>query len=237
MAESIKSKEIIKITNVDKTYKMGNSTFKALDGVSLSICKGEYVAIVGPSGAGKSTLMNIIGCLDTASNGEYILDGLNTKCSDSKLAEIRNKKIGFIFQNYNLLPKLNILENVELPLLYLGYPSKKIREKAKEAIEKVGLTSHIKHKPSELSGGQMQRVAIARALVTDPQIILADEPTGALDSKTGEEVLRMLNELNRDGNTIVMITHDKEIATRAKRMVTVKDGKITSDSLNSEVSL
>lgn len=236
MAKSLESKEIIKITNVDKVYKMGSSTFKALDGVSLSIFKGEYVAIVGPSGAGKSTLMNIIGCLDTASSGEYILDGLNTKCSDSKLAEIRNKKIGFIFQSYNLLPKLNILENVELPLLYLGYPSKKIREKAMEAIEKVGLTSHIKHKPSELSGGQMQRVAIARALVTDPQIILADEPTGALDSKTGEEVLRMLSDLNNEGNTIVMITHDREIASRAKRMVTVKDGKITSDSLNSEVS-
>jgi putative ABC transport system ATP-binding protein len=237
MAEKYVNKEIIKITNIDKIYKMGNSTFKALDGVSLSIYKGEYVAIVGPSGAGKSTLMNIIGCLDIPTNGEYILDGLNTKCSDSKLAEIRNKKIGFIFQNYNLLPKLNILENVELPLLYLGYPNKKIREKAMEAIEKVDLSSHIKHKPSELSGGQMQRVAIARALVTDPQLILADEPTGALDSKTGEEVLKMLNDLNAEGNTIVMITHDKEIAARAKRIITVKDGKITSDSINSEVAV
>lgn len=232
MAEEIKKGELIKITNIDKVYKMGGSTFKALDNVSLSISKGEYVAIVGPSGAGKSTLMNIIGCLDTPSRGEYILDGLNTKCSDSKLAEIRNKKIGFIFQNYNLLPKLNILENVELPLLYLGYPSSKIREKAKSAIEKVGLSSHIKHKPSELSGGQMQRVAIARALVTDPQLILADEPTGALDSKTGKEVLKMLSDLNKEGNTIVMITHDKEIAANARRIVTVRDGKITSDILN-----
>jgi putative ABC transport system ATP-binding protein len=229
MAENLINKDIIKITNIDKVYKMGISTLKALDDVSLTISKGEYVAIVGPSGAGKSTLMNIIGCLDTATNGEYILDGLNTKCSDSKLAEIRNKKIGFIFQNYNLLPKLNIMENVELPLLYLGYPNKKIREKAKLAIEKVGLTSHIKHKPSELSGGQMQRVAIARALVTDPQIILADEPTGALDSKTGKEVLKMLSDLNKEGNTIVMITHDKEIAANAKRMITVRDGKIISD--------
>lgn len=232
MAESIKEKEIIKISNIDKVYKMGSGTFKALDSVSLSIYKGEYVAIVGPSGAGKSTLMNIIGCLDTATSGEYILDSLNTKCSDNKLAEIRNKKIGFIFQNYNLLPKLSILENVELPLLYLGYPSNKIREKAKEAIEKVGLSSHIKHKPSELSGGQMQRVAIARALVTEPQIILADEPTGALDSKTGKEVLRMLSDLNNEGNTIIMITHDKEIAANAKRIITVRDGRIQSDIFN-----
>jgi putative ABC transport system ATP-binding protein len=236
MAENLNNKDIIKITNIDKVYKMGNSTFKALDDVSLTISKGEYVAIVGPSGAGKSTLMNIIGCLDTPTSGEYIIDGLNTKCSDSKLAEIRNKKIGFIFQNYNLLPKLNIVENVELPLLYLGYPNKKIRERAKFAIEKVGLTSHIKHKPSELSGGQMQRVAIARALVTDPQIILADEPTGALDSKTGDEVLKMLSDLNKEGNTIVMITHDKEIAANANRMITVRDGKIISDiSTQSEV--
>ncbi|MDP4143630.1 MAG: ABC transporter ATP-binding protein [Bacillota bacterium] len=225
-------KEIIKMNNIEKVYKMGSSTFKALNTVNLSISKGEYVAIVGPSGAGKSTLMNIIGCLDKPTSGEYILDGLNTNCSDNKLAEIRNKKIGFIFQTYNLLPKLNILENVELPLLYLGQTGSKTKEKAKQAIEKVGLSSHIKHKPSELSGGQMQRVAIARALVTDPQIILADEPTGALDSKTGQEVLKMLTELNKEGNTIVMITHDKEIAANAKRMITVRDGSITSDTLN-----
>lgn len=228
------NKEIISMKNIEKVYKMGSGSFKALGDVNLSISKGEYVAIVGPSGAGKSTLMNIIGCLDTPTDGEYILDGLNTKCSDSKLAEIRNKKIGFIFQNYNLLPKLNIMENVELPLLYLGYPNSKIKEKAKAAIAKVGLESHVKHKPSELSGGQMQRVAIARALVTEPQIILADEPTGALDSKTGKEVLQMLKELNAEGNTIIMITHDKEIAAEAKRIITVKDGEITSDTLNEE---
>ncbi|MBL4935927.1 ABC transporter ATP-binding protein [Clostridium sp. YIM B02515] len=223
---------MIEMTNIEKIYKMGNSSFKALDSVDLTIYKGEYTAIVGPSGAGKSTLMNIIGCLDTPTNGEYILDGLNTKCSDNKLAEIRNKKIGFIFQNYNLLAKLSILENVELPLIYLGYSNREVREKAKLALQRVGLETHLKHKPSELSGGQMQRVAIARALVTDPQIILADEPTGALDSKTGKEVLKMLTDLNNEGNTIIMITHDKEIASYAKRMITVRDGRITSDELN-----
>ncbi len=232
MAETINNKEVISMTNIQKIYKMGSSSFTALEKIDLTITQGEYVAIVGPSGAGKSTLMNIIGCLDTATDGEYILDGLNTNCSDNKLAEIRNKKIGFIFQNYNLLPKLNILENVELPLLYLGYPGSKVRERAKQSLEKVGLETHLKHKPSELSGGQMQRVAIARALVTDPQIILADEPTGALDSKTGKEVLKMLTDLNNEGNTIIMITHDREIAAYAKRIITVRDGKITSDVLN-----
>lgn len=232
MSELSSSKHIIEMTNIQKMYKMGSSTFNALSDVNLTIAEGEYVAIVGPSGAGKSTLMNLIGCLDKPSSGEYILDGLNTNCNDNKLAEIRNKKIGFIFQNYNLLPKLNIFENIELPLSYLGYPNNKSKEKVKEAIEKVGLGSHSKHKPSELSGGQMQRVAIARALVTNPQIILADEPTGALDSKTGKEVLKMLTALNDEGNTIVMITHDMEIASHAKRVITVKDGRITSDSLN-----
>ncbi|WP_315111021.1 ABC transporter ATP-binding protein [Clostridium intestinale] len=222
--------EVINMNNINKIYSMGSSEFKALDNINLSINKGEYVAIVGPSGAGKSTLMNIIGCLDTPSGGEYILDGLNTKCSDSKLAEIRNKKIGFIFQNYNLLPKLNVLENVELPLLYLGMSSREIKEKALSALKKVGLETHLKHKPNELSGGQKQRVAIARALVTEPQIILADEPTGALDSKTGREVLNMMEDLNKEGNTIIIITHDKEIAAEAKRMITVRDGIITSDT-------
>jgi putative ABC transport system ATP-binding protein len=231
MEESFISRDIINMTNIEKVYKMGSSTFKALDSVSLNICKGEYAAIVGPSGAGKSTLMNIIGCLDKPTNGEYILDGLNTSCNDNKLAEIRNKKIGFIFQNYNLLPKLNIFENIELPLLYLGYPNSRIKEKVLSVIEKVGLESHLKHKPSELSGGQMQRVAIARALVTEPQIILADEPTGALDSKTGKEVLKMLTDLNTEGNTIIIITHDKEIASYAKRIITVKDGMMMSDTL------
>lgn len=226
--------EVINIQNVNKIYKMGSNEFIALEDINLTINKGEYVAIVGPSGAGKSTLMNIIGCLDVPTSGEYILDGLNTNCSDSKLAKIRNEKIGFIFQNYNLLPKLSILENVELPLFYLGISSNSAKQKAMEALKKVGLDTHLKHKPTELSGGQKQRVAIARALVTEPQIILADEPTGALDSKTGKEVLQMLTDLNKEGNTIIMITHDKEIASNAKRMITVKDGKITSDTLIAE---
>lgn len=228
-------KELISMSNIEKVYKMGDNTFKALNSVDLRICQGEYVAIIGPSGAGKSTLMNIIGCLDVPSNGEYFLDGVNTKCSDNKLAEVRNKKIGFVFQNYNLLPKLNVLQNVELPLLYLGYSTKKCKEKAASAVKKVGLETHMKHKPSELSGGQMQRVAIARALVTEPQIILADEPTGALDSKTGKEVLKMLAELNDEGNTIIIITHDREVASNARRIISVKDGRIISDILNESV--
>jgi putative ABC transport system ATP-binding protein len=176
--------------------------------------------------------MNLIGCLDTATEGEYLIDGLNTKCSDNKLAEIRNTKIGFIFQTYNLLPKLNVLENVELPLEYMGVESKQIRKNSMEAIKKVNLEDHIKHKPTELSGGQMQRVAIARALVTNPQILLADEPTGALDSKTGKEVLQILKDLNNEGNTVILITHDREIAKQAKRIITIMDGRITSDLIN-----
>lgn len=232
MSETSTKKNLIEITNVEKVYKMGNGTFKAIENINLTISKGEYVAIVGPSGAGKSTLMNIIGCLDNATSGEYFLDGEDTKCNDNKLAEIRNKKIGFVFQNYNLLTKISILDNVILPLLYLGYTKKDARIKAKAQLVKVGLVSHIKHKPTELSGGQMQRVAIARALVTNPQIILADEPTGALDSKSGDEVLKMLEDLNDEGNTIIVITHDKDIASHAKRLITVKDGHITSDEIN-----
>ncbi|MBC2580984.1 ABC transporter ATP-binding protein [Clostridium sp. DJ247] len=234
MSEKSILKDIIHMKNINKVYKMGDSVFTALSDVNLSIRSGEFVAIVGPSGAGKSTLMNIIGCLDMPSSGEYVLGGVNTKCSDNKLAEIRNSKIGFIFQNYNLLSKLNVLDNVELPLIYLGENSKTTREKALKALERVGLSAHIKHKPAELSGGQKQRVAIARALVTTPEIILADEPTGALDSKTGKEVLAMLKDLNDEGNTIVLITHDNDIAAEAKRIITVKDGKIVSDKINSK---
>lgn len=226
---------VIKMRNIGKVYKMGKNEYKALFDINLDIKKGEFVSIVGPSGAGKSTLMNIIGCLDNATSGEYFLDEINTSCNDNKLAEIRNKKIGFIFQNYNLLSKLSVLENVELPLIYQGIKSGEIRKRSMEALEKVGLTSHIKHKPAELSGGQKQRVAIARALVTKPEIILADEPTGALDSKTGKEVMAMLKALNEEGNTIVLITHDRDIAKQAKRMVTVMDGQITSDEINKAV--
>jgi len=232
MSEISNNDYLIEMTNVEKVYKMGSSSFKAIENVNLTIAKGEYVAIVGPSGAGKSTLMNIIGCLDNASSGNYFLDGENTNCSDNKLAEIRNKKIGFIFQNYNLIAKLSILDNVVLPLLYLGYTNKAAKQKAKAQLEKVGLGSHLKHKPTELSGGQMQRVAISRALVTNPQIILADEPTGALDSKAGEEVLTMLDDLNNEGNTIIIITHDRDIASHSKRIITVKDGHVTSDIMN-----
>lgn len=226
---------VIKMRNIGKVYKMGKNEYKALFDINLDIKKGEFVSIVGPSGAGKSTLMNIIGCLDNATSGEYFLDEISTNCNDNKLAEIRNKKIGFIFQNYNLLSKLSVLENVELPLIYQGLKSSEIRGKSMEALEKVGLTSHIKHKPAELSGGQKQRVAIARALVTNPEIILADEPTGALDSKTGREVMQMIKKLNEEGNTIILITHDRDIANQAKRIVTVMDGRITSDEINKAV--
>ena len=236
MSTDILNKDIIEMTNINKIYKMGGSEFNALIDVNLNIKSGEFVAIVGPSGAGKSTLMNLIGCLDVASSGKYVLGGVNTNCNDDKLAEIRNKKIGFIFQNYNLLSKLNVIENVELPLMYLGEDSKTTRAKALKALERVGLESHGKHKPAELSGGQKQRVAIARALVTSPEIILADEPTGALDSKTGREVLEMLKDLNNEGNTIVLITHDNDIAAEAKRIIIVRDGKIVSDSPNSQNS-
>ncbi len=225
-------KEIIVMKDIGKIYKMGNNILKVLDSINLTIKKGEFVAIIGKSGAGKSTLMNIIGCLDSKVEGQYILDGLNTRCGDNRLAEIRNNKIGFIFQNYNLLPKINVIENVELPLIYMDLDYKSIRKKSIKCLEKVGLKEHINHKPSELSGGQKQRVAIARALVTKPEIILADEPTGALDSNTGKDILKMLNDLNKDGNTIILITHDKEIARKAKRIITIKDGKIISDKIN-----
>ncbi|WPC42444.1 ABC transporter ATP-binding protein [Clostridium sp. JS66] len=227
---------VIEMKNINKVYKMGSSEYSALSDVNLNIEKGEFVSIVGPSGAGKSTLMNLIGCLDVPTSGEYILDGEDTNCNDNKLSEIRNRKIGFIFQNYNLLPKMNVLDNVELPLIYQGLSNREMKEKALKSLERVGLISHIKHKPAELSGGQKQRVAIARALATEPELLLADEPTGALDSKTGKEVIEMLKELNKEGNTIVLITHDNEIAHQAKRIITVKDGYIQSDELNCEYS-
>ncbi|WP_411679908.1 ABC transporter ATP-binding protein [Clostridium thailandense] len=225
---------VIEMKDIGKVYKTGSNEFKALYGVNLIINKGEFVSIVGPSGAGKSTLMNIIGCLDKASEGQYMLDGVDTNCSDGKLAEIRNKKIGFIFQSYNLLPKLSILDNVKLPLIYQGVSDKEAKQRSIERLEKIGLGKHIKHKPAELSGGQMQRVAIARALVTKPEMILADEPTGALDSKTGKEVLELLKQLNDEGNTIVLITHDRDIAAQAKRIITIKDGTIASDEINNK---
>lgn len=221
---------LIELKNIYKIYHMGDEEVRASDGVSLSINRGEFVAIVGKSGSGKSTLMNIIGALDVPTEGEYILGGEDvSEMSDDQLAQIRNKMIGFIFQQYNLLPKLNLLENVELPLLYAGVPVQERKERALKSLAKVGLEEKWKNLPNQLSGGQQQRVSIARALAGDPSLILADEPTGALDSRTSQEVLNFLRQLNEEGNTIVMITHDNSIALEAKRVVRIKDGKINFD--------
>jgi len=220
-----RSADLIRIQNLSKVYRMGGETLNALDNVSLTVREGDFVAIVGPSGSGKSTLMNVIGCLDTHSSGEYWLDGEEiSRLRDNKLAEIRNRKIGFIFQGFNLLTKLTALENVELPLVYRGVPAKQRRRQAIEALGKVGLADRIHHRPVELSGGQQQRVAIARALAGNPPILLADEPTGALDTKTGVEVMGFIRELNSLGHTIVLITHDLDISRQAKRVVRIQDG-------------
>lgn len=218
---------VIKIKEVCKTYKMGDEELRVLDNVSVNIKRGEFVAIVGPSGSGKSTFMNVIGCLDTPDSGEYLLDGRNVgSLNDDQLSEIRNKKIGFIFQQFNLLGKLSAFENVELPLIYQGIPSSARTEMVLGALRKVGLESRKDHIPNQLSGGQQQRVAIARAIVTDPQILLADEPTGALDSKTSKEILNIMNDLNKEGRTIVMITHDEGIAKQSERQIHIRDGKL-----------
>lgn len=221
---------LIVLIDIRKIYRMGSEEVRANDGINLTICRGEFVAIVGKSGSGKSTLMNIIGALDVPTSGEYFLGGEDVShMSENQLAEIRNKMIGFIFQQYNLLPKDNLLENVELPLLYAGLGKKERRERAMQALEKVGLAEKWANKPSQLSGGQQQRVSIARALAGSPSLILADEPTGALDSKTSREVLQFLKDLNAEGNTIVMITHDSSIALEAKRVVRIHDGQINFD--------
>lgn len=206
---------------------MGENKVYALDDVSLHVAAHEFVSIIGPSGSGKSTLMNMLGCLDVPTQGRYFLDGTDiSKKTDDELAEIRNKKIGFVFQGFNLLPKLTAVENVELPLIYSNVSAKERHEKAKVALAKVGLEGRIDHKPTELSGGQQQRVAIARALITDPPIILADEPTGNLDSKSGKEVMEIFKNLNANGNTIILITHDSGVAAQAKRVVRIQDGKL-----------
>ena len=221
---------LIELRDIYKIYYMGDEEVHANDGISLTICRGEFVAIVGKSGSGKSTLMNIIGALDVPTEGEYYLDGQDVSdMTDNELAEIRNNMIGFIFQQYNLLPKMNLLENVELPLLYAGMDAVDRRERAMDSLDGVGLKEKWKNYPNALSGGQQQRASIARALAGDPSLILADEPTGALDSKTGREVLDFLKKLNREGNTIVMITHDSGIALEAKRVVRISDGKINFD--------
>jgi putative ABC transport system ATP-binding protein len=222
--------EVIRIENLTRFYTIGEETVRALNGINLSIQKNEYVALMGPSGSGKSTLMNIIGCLDTPTSGEYFLNGPNVaQLSDSELAAIRNKEIGFVFQTFNLLPRLTALQNVALPLVYAGIPEAERLKKAKEVLEQVGLGDRIKHRPNELSGGQRQRVAVARALVNHPSIILADEPTGNLDSKTSEEIMQLLDIIHQAGNTIVLVTHEEDIALRAKRVVRMRDGIIESD--------
>ena len=226
---------MLRLENIKKIYKMGEFEVQALKGVSLHVKEHEFVSIIGPSGSGKSTLMNMIGCLDVPTSGTYYVDGVEvSKMKDDELADLRNKKIGFIFQQYNLLPKLTAIENVELPLIYRGVKADERRRLAKIALERVGLGDKINHKPSELSGGQQQRVSIARALSSKPSLILADEPTGALDSKSGVEIMQMLHELHDEGNTIVIITHDLKSAQQAKRVVTIRDGEIVSDIDNSE---
>ena len=224
---------LIEIKNITKRYEMGDNVVMALQDVSLTIEKGEYLSIMGPSGSGKSTFMNILGCLDTPSTGEYRFRGVDVSgLDDDALSAMRNREIGFVFQNFNLLPKLDAVQNVELPLAYAGVTATERRERAVRALERVKLADRMFHKPSELSGGQRQRVAIARALVTNPGILLADEPTGALDSKTGIEIMRLFDELHREGNTIILITHEQEIANYAIRNVYIKDGTIHYDKLN-----
>ena len=221
---------LIEFRDVCKFYQMGDTTVKAANHISLQIQKGEFVAIVGQSGSGKSTCMNIIGCLDVPTSGAYLLDGQDVgQMNKNQLAEIRNKMLGFIFQQYNLLPKLTLLENVEVPLMYAGMPRSERHERAKIALEMVGLGNKLRHKPAQLSGGQQQRVSIARALAGDPAVILADEPTGALDSHTGREVLTMLQQLHAAGNTVVLITHDNSIAVQAQRIIRLEDGQVIYD--------
>ena len=219
---------MIQLTNICKRYQMGEEVVHALDHATLHVEKGEFISLVGPSGSGKSTMMNIIGCLDTADEGEYLLDGQPIKdYSEKELARIRNQKIGFVFQNFNLLPKMTAAENVELPLIYQRIPSARRKEMVIEALNQVHLFERRSHKPTELSGGQQQRVAIARALVTNPSIFLADEPTGALDSRTSEEIMLLFHELHEQGNTVVVITHNEDVANQTDRKVRITDGKVS----------
>ena len=224
------AKKIIEITELARHYMMGETIVRALNGVTLNVEENEYIAIMGPSGSGKSTLMNMIGCLDTPTSGEYILNGNRvSELEDAELAQVRNREIGFVFQTFNLLPRTDCLSNVELPLIYSGIKSSERKKRATETLTRVGLGDRVDHKPNELSGGQRQRVAIARALVNNPSILLADEPTGNLDTKTGEEIMNLFEELYRAGNTIIVVTHENEIAEHARRIVRLRDGLIETD--------
>ena len=231
------TQSIIHLDGIRKSYYMGKQVLEVLKGITLDIFKNEYVALMGPSGSGKSTLMNIIGCLDTATIGKYVLNGHDvSKMEDNSLADIRNKEIGFVFQQFNLLPRLSALENVALPLIYAGLNKKQRNEKARHVLELVSLTDRSHHKPNELSGGQSQRVAIARALVNDPSIILADEPTGNLDSKTSYEIMDIFNKIQANGNTVVLVTHEEDIAKYAQRIVRLRDGSVESDRKNEAIA-
>lgn len=228
---------LLQLRDIVRTYKMGSELVHALCGISLDIYRNEYVAVMGPSGSGKSTLMNIIGCLDIPTSGEYSLAGEKVaEMNESELADIRNQSIGFVFQTFNLLPRANILHNVELPLIYGGIARAERRQRAEQALERVGLRDRMTHRPNELSGGQCQRVAIARALVRNPSIILADEPTGNLDSKTGADIMGMLDDLHADGQTIILVTHEDDVAAHAQRVLCLRDGQIESDVMNGDKS-
>jgi putative ABC transport system ATP-binding protein len=230
------SKEVIRLEEIARHFKVGTEVVKALRSINLSIKRNEFVALMGPSGSGKSTLMNLLGCLDTATAGNYFLNGTNvSERDDNELAEIRNKEIGFIFQTFNLLPRSSALENVMLPLIYAGYGKSERMDMAKQALDDVHLTDRIQHKPNELSGGQRQRVAVARALVNRPSIILADEPTGNLDSRTSIEIMGLLEEIHKAGNTIIVVTHEEDIALHAHRIIRMIDGNIESDEINHDV--
>lgn len=229
---------IIEIANLVKRYEMGDEEVFALQGVTLTIARNEYVALMGPSGSGKSTLMNMLGCLDTPTSGTYLFNGEDVSTmDDDDLAEIRNREIGFVFQTFNLLPRATALQNVELPLVYSGMPKTERLQRATQALERVGLSDRMDHKPNELSGGQRQRVAIARALVTSPSIILADEPTGNLDSKTGQDIMQLFGQLWRGGNTVILVTHEEDIARHARRIIRLRDGRIESDEVNPHAAL